>query len=287
MQNKTLQAFIIALFINTNFFNLTVIAFADVNEDKALDEVAQALLSKSDRLKGKQIGMFRFTSLDGKETTDGARVSQCLLERLINRGSLKFVDRSELAKIVGEQELQQSGLVDSELVNEKPKILPIEYMITGTVTHINKKGHISARILNAGTGEIFAAKSSEYITDSDISSKDSPEAIAIYKKSPEELDKMNRVFFNLQQMSEKRPLVFLIAVLNNTEIEQLEKDKPRLAKAIKKRRADIRWDKPGVQTKIDHLKTGLAAMKTSYPSRYDQIMQRKNEVIAHLPKKNN
>ncbi|MFH0974781.1 MAG: CsgG/HfaB family protein [Spirochaetota bacterium] len=286
MQNKILHA-IIVLFIYGIIFNLMSDAFADSNEEKALDEVAQALLLKSDILKDKPIGMFRFTSLDGKESPDGARISQCLLERLMNQSSLKFIDRSELAKIVGEQELQQSGLVDTELVNEKPKILPIDYMITGTLAHISKKGHISARILNAGTGEILTAKSSEYIADSAVTANDSPEAVAIYKKSPDELDRINRVFFNLQQMSKKRPVVFLIAVLSDKEIEQLESDKPRLAKAIKKRRTDIRWDKPGVQTKIDHLKNGLAAMKTSYPSRYDQIMQRKIEVIAHLPKKNN
>lgn len=284
MLNKIFLSTVIifTIFISGQSFELNV--YAASNEDKALDEVAQAMLIKADKLKGKRIGVFKFTSLEGKESPEGARISQCLLERLLKNESLTFVDRSELKKIVGEQELQQSGLVDPDLISETGKVLPIDYMITGTFVYIKTKGHISARILKAATGEIYVAKSTEYVTETQKeSSKDSQEAIAIYKASPDELDKLNRVFYNLMEMSEKRPYVFLVTVINDKEFEQLEKKKPKFAERIKKRRLEIRWEKPGLQMKVDRLRDGLVSMEQLYPSRYEQVMQKKKEMIANPP----
>ena len=284
MKKKLFFSVIIIIFAFISIQCFESISFAASNEDKALDEVAQAMLLKADKLKGKRIGIFKFTSLEGKESPEGARISQCILERLMKNDSLTFVDRSELKKIVGEQELQQSGLVDPDLVSETGKVLPIDYMITGTFVYIKTKGHISARILKAATGEIYIAKSTEYVTETQKeSSKDSKEAIEIYKASPDKLDRLNRVFYNLMEMSEKRPYVFLVTVINDKEFEQLEKRKPKFAERIKKRRLEIRWEKPGLQMKIDRLRDGLTSMKKMYPSRYEQVMQKKKEMIANPP----
>ncbi len=299
---KIIISLVIAYIFCPGIFFVANAVFASQNEDKALDELAQKMLSKPDKLKGKRICMFKFTSIEGKETQEGAKISRLLMERLIDNDFLKFVDRSELAKIVGEQELEQSGLVDRALTDEGSKLLPIDLMITGTFARINNKAHISAKVLNANTGEVYIAKSAEYDETGQIMAEStkaksgdaalsgtetggSPEAVALFKNSPEKLERINQTFFNLERMSEKRPLLFLMAVLDKPEMDKIEKDKPRLATAIKERRTQLEKKEPVVLRKIGKLKKGIQIMKESYPSRYELIMKKKTEVLNRRPQR--
>jgi hypothetical protein len=270
---------IISLFFYAGMPAITSIAFAEPNEDKALNELAQNMLSQSDKLKGKRIGVFKFTSIEGKETPEGARVSQSLLERLMANSSLTFIERSELHKIIAENELGQTGLIDSSLTNESGKILPIDLMITGTFVQLNTKVNISARVVNANTAELITAKSCQYDTKQNIKSTDSPEAVALFKKSPDTLDQINRAFFNLQKMSENAPLVFLITVLDKSELERLENSRPKSAELLRKRIEKLKQENPQRFQKIADLRKGLAAMKESFPKRYATIMEKKTEIF--------
>ena len=270
---------IISLFFYADIPTIGSIAFAEPNEDKALNELAQNMLSQSDKLKGKRIGVFKFTSIEGKETSEGARVSQSLLEKLMANSSLTFIERSELHKIITENELGQTGLIDGSLTNESGKILPIDLMITGTFVQLNTKVNISARVVNANTAELITTKSCQYDTNQNVKTTDSPEAVALFKQSPETLDKINRVFFNLQKMSENAPLVFLITVLDKSEMERLENKRPRSAELLRKRIEKLKQEDPQRFHKIADLRKGLAAMKDSFPKRYDVIMEKKTEIL--------
>jgi hypothetical protein len=270
---------IISLFFYTDVAVISSIAFAEQVEDKALDELAQKMLSQSEKLKGKRIGVFKFTSLEGKETPEGARVSQSLLEKLMENSSLSFIDRAELHKIIAENELGQTGLIDSSLTNDNGKILPIDLMITGTLAQISSQVNISARVVNAKTGELYLVKSCQYNSKQTGNTTDSKEAVVLYQKSPDMLDKINRVYFNLQKMSENAPLVFLITVLDKSEIQKLEADKPRIANNLKKRKEKLDQENPERVKKLQNLRKGLVVMKNNFPSRYEEIMKRKNEVI--------
>ncbi len=270
---------IISLFFYADIPAITSIAFAEPNEDKALNELAQNMLSQSDKLKGKRIGVFKFTSIEGKETPEGARVSQSLLEKLMANSSLTFIERSELHKIITENELGQTGLIDSSLTNESGKILPIDLMITGTFVQLNTKVNISARVVNANTAELITAKSCQYDTKQNVKTTDSPEAVALFKQSPDTLDKINRVFFNLQKMSENAPLVFLITVLDKSELEKLENNRPKSAELLRKRIEKLKQENPQRFQKIADLRKGLAVMKESFPKRYDVIMEKKTEIL--------
>ena len=260
----------------------TLIAFAEPNEDNALDELAQKMLSESEKFKGKSIGMFRFTTIEGKESNDGARISDSLLERLISDNSMKFIDRSELHKIIAENELAQSGLTDTSLTNENGKILPIDLMITGTYAAINSEVNISARVVNAKTGELFIVKSCRYNSKQSVKATASPEAIALYKKSPDELDRINRAYLNLEKMSINAPLIFLLTVMEKREMQNLGAYKPRLAEALKKRKEKLDREDPERLRKIQNLRIALSVMKNEFPSRYEEIMTKKNEAIEEL-----
>jgi hypothetical protein len=282
---KKIICIIISLFFYADIPFISSIAFADPIEDKALDELAQKMLSQSDKLKGKRIGVFKFTSIEGKETPEGARVSQSLLEKLMSNSSLSFIERSELHKIITENELGQTGLIDSSLTNDNGKILPIDFMITGTFAKINSKATISARVVNANTGELYMVKSCQYDSKQNVNTTDSPEAIALFKQSPDTLDRMNKVFFNLQNMSENAPLVFLITVLDKSELERLENNRPKAAEALRKRIEKLKQENPQRFQKIADLRKGLAEMKESFPKRYDIIMAKKTEIFNNRLKR--
>ncbi len=282
-----MKRIIYLLFISLLFFEeiplLTSFLFADTNEDKAIDELAQKMLADADKLKGKRIGLFKFTSIEGNETPEGARISDTLLERLLGKSTLKFIDRTEMRKIIAENELEQTGLVDSSLINESGKILPIDLMITGTLSKINTDVTISARVVNAKTGELSMVKTCRYNSIKSGNQTESSEAIALFKKSPDMLDRMNRAFFNLQKMSNNAPLIFLLTVLKKSEIEELEKNKPKLANALRKRKEKLERENPERVKKIEVLTKNLEIMKDSFPKRYDIIMAKKTEVLNRRP----
>jgi hypothetical protein len=260
-------------------------AFADPTEDKAIDELAQKMLADADKLKGKRIGLFKFTSIEGKETQEGARVSDSLLEKLMGKSSLKFIDRTELRKIIAENELEQTGLIDTNLVQENGKVLPIDLMITGTFAKINTEVTISARVVNSKTGELSMIKTCRYNSKQSGNSTDSAEAVALFKKSPDELDRINRAFYNLQFMSKNAPLIFLITVVDKSEIENFEKNQPKIANSLKKRKEKLDKENPEKIKKIQDLRKNLALMKEYFPKRYDIIMAKKIEVINSRPGK--
>lgn len=250
-----------------------------LNEDEAVKKLATDIYSKYEILKDKRIGAFDFSTLDGKDIPEGKRLSNKLLETLIKKSGLKFVERSEIDKILEAQGIEQTGIIDTETIKESGKVLSIDVMINGTIARVNNHGELSVKVVDITTGEIYIASSTDFFPEKSFSFKKNPVILNPHRKSPEKVETINRTFFILDRLSRERPLIFLLSVLDRYDMENIARDNPRLAQAIKKTRQRLPQKEPQLDRRITQLKDELKLAKDIYPERYKALMNRKAEIV--------
>ena len=79
-----------------------------------------------------------------------------LITALVHQG-IKVVERSQLEKVLMEQQLSYSGLVDLNSAQQIGKLLSAAAMILGTITDEGNEVAVNARLVEVGTADIVTA----------------------------------------------------------------------------------------------------------------------------------
>jgi TolB-like protein len=96
---------------------------------------------------------------EGFETDDmGAIVAEWFITALVKEGRFDVIERSLLNKILEEQKLGISGVVDEETATELGKLLGVKVIISGSVLRVQHILEINARIIDVETAAIIAAE---------------------------------------------------------------------------------------------------------------------------------
>lgn len=96
---------------------------------------------------------------DAFKTKDiGGIVAEWFTTTLVKDGRFEVVERALLQKIVTEQKLGMTGLIDESSTAELGKILGVKTIITGSVLQIIDSIDVNARIINVKSGSIVAAE---------------------------------------------------------------------------------------------------------------------------------
>jgi curli biogenesis system outer membrane secretion channel CsgG len=127
-------------------------------------------------------------SLFGGNRDVGKGISDLLIDRLINDGTYRVIERRELDKIVQEQNLSNSDRADAASAAKIGRLLGVDSIITGDITQFGRDDHntnvgsvlnrwdkfgvgkvgvrnakavvaITARLIDVNTGEILASVS--------------------------------------------------------------------------------------------------------------------------------
>lgn len=101
-------------------------------------------------------------SLQGEnfETEDmGKIVAEWFITALVKVGRFEVVERSMLQKIIEEQKLALSGLVDASTATQLGKVLGVKIVITGSVMKLQNITEINARIIDVESASIITAES--------------------------------------------------------------------------------------------------------------------------------
>jgi len=91
-------------------------------------------INKKNPKKKVKIAVFNFVDLDGKTTRLGKFISEELITNLFQTKKFEVVERNLLEKILKEQELSASGMIDEESTKKLGKILGVDAICTGTIT---------------------------------------------------------------------------------------------------------------------------------------------------------
>lgn len=96
----------------------------------------------------------------GFETGDmGKIVAEWLITAFVKDGRFDVIERNLLEKILNEQKLSTSGLIDANSASKIGRILGAKAIISGSVIRIQNTIEVNARIINVQDGSIVAAES--------------------------------------------------------------------------------------------------------------------------------
>ena len=96
---------------------------------------------------------------EGYETEDmGEIVAEWFITALVKEGRFDVIERSLLNKILEEQKLSISGIIDEGTATQLGKLLGVKVIISGSVLKFTSTLEVNARIIDVETASIIAAE---------------------------------------------------------------------------------------------------------------------------------
>ncbi len=144
----------------------------------ALETLAKKLVNTGDD-KVSTYAILKFSS-DFNNVQYEEYITDILTEAIFNTGSVKIIERANLEKILKEQKLQASGLINEKTAKAVGMVSGADYVCYGSIKDIGAKFTIIARVVDVETGEICAMsrdtiEKDEYLLGSSGGSSRSPE----------------------------------------------------------------------------------------------------------------
>lgn len=144
-------------------------SFAQGSLDQRINELSQQISKEMSDYNKKKIAIIEFSDLDGNVTNFGKYVSEELITKLYLTKKFKVIERQLLNKIIAEQKLSLTGMIDPNSAKKLGKVLGVDAIVSGTIADLAQSLKVNARMLNTETGEIFAAASVEILKDESVS----------------------------------------------------------------------------------------------------------------------
>ncbi|MDO8735192.1 MAG: FlgO family outer membrane protein [Elusimicrobiota bacterium] len=140
---------------------LTVSSKTFAAED-AYNKMAKEFSESAALLSQPKIAIMPFIYLDKRISDGGPIVSERLTTRIVKLKKFKVIERQLLEKVLNEQNLGTTGIIDVESTKKLGKILGVGAIITGTLLDVeNQMVEINARLINTETAEVIATSSVE------------------------------------------------------------------------------------------------------------------------------
>jgi TolB-like protein len=127
--------------------------------DAQIDSLAAQIINGLSARKINKIALIEFSNLEGSVTGLGKYMAEELTTRLFRTGRFQVVERRLMNKIMEEQKLSATGLVDEKTASKFGRILGADALAIGTIAELNTSVKINARLIAAETGAVFAVAS--------------------------------------------------------------------------------------------------------------------------------
>ena len=105
------------------------------------------------------VAVFDFQAGDRSLEKKGAEISVLLNALLSAQPEVFLVERQEVEKLLGEQELGLSGAVASDTAAKVGALVGAKVLVTGRVFESGGKGYLVAKVMGAETGRVFGEMS--------------------------------------------------------------------------------------------------------------------------------
>ncbi|MCL4510253.1 MAG: CsgG/HfaB family protein [Bacteroidetes bacterium] len=147
---------------------LPMIGYSQGALDQRIGELSQQIASEMTQNQKTTIAVVEFSDLQGNVTDFGRYLAEELVTRLFQTGKFKVIERQLLNKVVHEQKLSLTGLVDPNTAKQLGRILGVDAIVSGTITDLAQSLKVNARLISTETGEIFAVASVEIFKDESV-----------------------------------------------------------------------------------------------------------------------
>jgi len=144
--------------------------------DEQMNVLANEMVKSLSQEKKSKIAIMEFPDLNGQVSELGKFIPEELTTRFFRTKRFDVVERQLINKVIDEQRLGVSGMLDANSAAEIGKMLGVEAIVTGTITDIGASIRINARMIATQTGSVFAVSSANISKDDYI--------LALMKKIP-------------------------------------------------------------------------------------------------------
>ncbi len=158
----------IALALAVSLVLLPEHAFSQGGLNQRIDELSQQIATEMAEQQKTTIAVVEFTDLQGNITDLGRFIAEELITRLFQTKQFKVIERQLLNKVLTEQDLSLTGIIDPTSAKELEKILGVDAIASGTITDLAQSLRVNARLISTETGEIFAVASTEIFKDESV-----------------------------------------------------------------------------------------------------------------------
>jgi len=136
--------------------------------DQRITELSQQISKEMTIYQKTTIAVVEFTDLKGRATDFGRFLSEELITKLYQTGKFKVIERQLLNKILAQQALSLTGVIEPSSAKQLGRILGVDAIASGTVTDLAQSLRVNARLISAETGEVFAVASTEIFKDESV-----------------------------------------------------------------------------------------------------------------------
>ena len=164
MVKKTLPRCLLATVVICWLFN----SVAAQSLDQRASELSQQIARNMENGQKRRIAVLEFTDLQGEVTNFGRYLSEELITRLYDSNKFKVVERQLLNKVIAEQKLSLTGVVDPASARKLGSVLGVDAIVSGTIADRGDTLKINARLIDSETGEVFCAAATEIVKDKEV-----------------------------------------------------------------------------------------------------------------------
>ena len=164
MVKKTLPQCLMAGFVLCWF----VISVKAQRLDQRAAELSQQIAKNMETGQKRRIAVLEFTDLQGRVTNFGRYLSEELITRLYDSNRFKVVERQLLNKVIAEQKLSLTGVVEPASARKLGSVLGVDAIVSGTIADRGETLKINARLIDTETGEVFSAAATEIVKDKEV-----------------------------------------------------------------------------------------------------------------------
>ena len=143
-------------------------ALAQGGLDQRVSELSQKISNGLTENQKRTIAVVEFADLRGNVTDFGRFIAEELITHLYETKKFKVIERQLLSKVITEQKLSLTGIIDPTSAQKLGRLLGVDAIATGTITDLGKSLRVNARLISTGTGEIFAVAATEIAKDDSV-----------------------------------------------------------------------------------------------------------------------
>ncbi|PYS20324.1 MAG: hypothetical protein DMF72_21480 [Acidobacteria bacterium] len=141
---------------------------AQTTLDQRIGELSKQISDGLTENQKQTIAVVEFADLRGNVTDFGRFISEELITRLYQTKKFKVIERQLLNKVVAEQKLSLTGVIDQTSAQKLGKLLGVDAIASGTVSDLGKSLRVNARLISTSTGEVFAVAATEIAKDDSV-----------------------------------------------------------------------------------------------------------------------
>jgi len=140
----------------------------ELNLNEALSNLTSQIVNSMTEGAKKKVAVIEFSDLESNVSKFGKYLAEELITRLFMTRKFEVIERRLLNKVLSEQKLSLSDLIDPDSIVDLGKILGVDAIVSGTITDLVTSLKVNARIISTETGSVFAVAATEIIKDETV-----------------------------------------------------------------------------------------------------------------------